>query len=209
MNEIIEGAILGLTLSMLIGPIFFALLQSAIETGLKGGLSFSSGVWLSDFLIILIFYQGISTIAILINSKIFVHYVGSIGAAMLICFGISTFISKSKPNLDNKIEVTVPFLKLFSKGFLINTINPFTIIFWLGVNTLILAKPSFSSKQASIYFGSILATLAVIDILKILLAKRLGLALKPANLLIVKKIAGILLIISGIVMVYRIFFNFQ
>lgn len=214
MNEIFQGAILGVTLSFLIGPVFFALLQTGIEYGFRAGVSYSSGVWLSDFLIILLIYKSMAAIAEVVKSNEFVLYVGIVGAIILIGFGLSSLITKipNKKNtpeiIDDADSINQPVwkfrLKLFTKGFVINTINPFTIIFWLGVNTVILSKETFTNRQAFLYFGSILLTLVITDLLKILLAKRIGSALKPTYILRMRQIAGILLIISGIVMLIRV-----
>lgn len=214
MNEIFQGAILGVTLSFLIGPVFFALLQTGIEYGFRAGVSYSSGVWLSDFLIILLIYKSMAAIAEVVKSNEFVLYVGIVGAIILIGFGLSSLITKipNKKNtpeiIDDADSINQPVwkfrLKLFTKGFVINTINPFTIIFWLGVNTVILSKETFTNRQAFLYFGSILLTLVITDLLKILLAKRIGAALKPTYILRMRQIAGILLIISGIVMLFRV-----
>lgn len=214
MNEILQGAILGVTLSFLIGPVFFALLQTGIEYGFRAGVSYSSGVWLSDFLIILLIYKSMAAIAEVVKSNEFVLYVGIVGAIILIGFGLSSLITKipNKKNtpeiIDDADSINQPVwkfrLKLFTKGFVINTINPFTIIFWLGVNTVILSKETFTNRQAFLYFGSILLTLVITDLLKILLAKRIGSALKPTYILRMRQIAGILLIISGIVMLIRV-----
>lgn len=214
MNEIFQGAILGVTLSFLIGPVFFALLQTGIEYGFRAGVSYSSGVWLSDFLIILLIYKSMAAIAEVVKSNEFVLYVGIVGAIILIGFGLSSLITKipNKKNtpeiIDDADSINQPVwkfrLKLFTKGFVINTINPFTIIFWLGVNTVILSKETFTNRQAFLYFGSILLTLVITDLLKILLAKRIGSALKPTYILRMRQIAGVLLIISGIVMLFRV-----
>jgi len=214
MNEILQGAILGVTLSFLIGPVFFALLQTGIEYGFRAGVSYSSGVWLSDFLIILLIYKSMAAIAEVVKSNEFVLYVGIVGAIILIGFGLSSLLTKI-PNKKNAPEIieeadtnNQPIwkfrLKLFTKGFIINTINPFTIIFWLGVNTVILSKETFTNRQAFLYFGSILFTLVITDLLKILLAKRIGSALKPLYILRMRQIAGVLLMISGLVMLYRV-----
>jgi threonine/homoserine/homoserine lactone efflux protein len=205
MNEILEGAILGFTLSFLIGPVFFTLLQTGIESGFRAGASYSAGVWLSDLLIILLIYHSMSAIATVVNSSQFVVYVGTIGAIILIGFGISSITSKVMVNLGSIADLKVSYLKLFGKGLLINTINPFTVIFWLGVNTLILSKEAFNSQKATLYFGSILTTLIATDLLKVLLARRIGVALKPIHIHRMRQIAGALLIISGMVMLYRVY----
>ncbi len=201
---VLEGALLGLTLSLLIGPVFLTLLQTGIESGFRAGTSYSTGVWLSDFLIIFLMYQSMAAIAAFVDSPNFMFIVGIIGSFILIGFGLVSVFSKVD-SMSNIQYVKVSYAKLFAKGFLINTFNPFTIFFWLGVNTMIITKPEFTPKRATAYFGSILLILMLTDLIKILLAKRIGQALKSLYIIYIKKVGGILLIISGIVLLYRVY----
>ncbi|MBK6665062.1 MAG: hypothetical protein IPG48_02630 [Saprospiraceae bacterium] len=52
MQFIAEGLLLGLTLAILIGPIFVALTQTGMQYGLKAGIAIGTGVWVSDVLVI-------------------------------------------------------------------------------------------------------------------------------------------------------------
>jgi putative Mn2+ efflux pump MntP len=70
---------------------------------------------------------------------------------------------------------------------------------------MIITKPEFTPKRATAYFGSILLILMLTDLIKILLAKRIGQALKSLYIIYIKKVGGILLIISGIVLLYRVY----
>jgi len=48
----LEGILYGLVLAAMLGPIFVALTQTAIEKGAKAGLTVGLGIWISDLLII-------------------------------------------------------------------------------------------------------------------------------------------------------------
>ena len=60
MNILIEGIKVGLILCFLIGPIFFALVQTGVEEGLRAGTAVGLGIWISDLIFILGVYRGIS-----------------------------------------------------------------------------------------------------------------------------------------------------
>ena len=47
-----EGILYGLTLTILLGPIFVALTQTGIEKGITAGILVGSGIWISDIVII-------------------------------------------------------------------------------------------------------------------------------------------------------------
>jgi threonine/homoserine/homoserine lactone efflux protein len=100
----IKGILLGLTLSVIVGPVFFVLLQATIERGTKAGFIFVSGVWLSDFLYMIAAFYGIAGIQTLAGSGDFHLWMSWIGGILLLTFGIANLL-KSKPvvqKIDNQ-----------------------------------------------------------------------------------------------------------
>lgn len=63
---LLKGALFGLMVSLSIGPVFFALIQTGIQRGYKQGISMSIGSLLSDIGYILLSYYGLAK---LINTK--------------------------------------------------------------------------------------------------------------------------------------------
>ena len=61
-NLILKGAMLGLTISILIGPLLFAILQAGIEKGFLAGFSVAAGIWLSDVIFVTIIYHSLAAI---------------------------------------------------------------------------------------------------------------------------------------------------
>lgn len=58
-------------------------------------------------------------------------------------------------------------------------------------------------KRMSVFFGTILITYLIIDILKILLAKRLNKKLTTKRIILMKQAISILMLIFGIILVLR------
>ena len=52
MDALGSGILLGLTLSILTGPILFTIIQTSIEEGFRAGITVASGIWISDLLFI-------------------------------------------------------------------------------------------------------------------------------------------------------------
>ncbi|NJN78418.1 MAG: LysE family transporter [Saprospiraceae bacterium] len=125
---LLKGITYGLMLCILIGPIFFALLQAGIEKGVKTGIAVGVGIWLSDFLYILSVYLGLSLIKEVADLPNFQFYVGTIGGIILIAFGIGTLLNNKPVDRTQKIKKSGYFAHAV-KGFLINTFNPFTVFF--------------------------------------------------------------------------------
>ena len=79
-ESIISGIGLGIILSFLTGPVFFALIKTSIEKGVYAGMSLSAGVVLSDILYIMLTLYGSSYIALETKYR---FYIGITGSAFL------------------------------------------------------------------------------------------------------------------------------
>lgn len=207
MDFLLKGITYGVVLTFLIGPIFFALLQAGIERGVKIGVAVASGVWLSDFLYVTAVYLGITWIAAVSELPNFKFLVGGIGAIVLIGFGITTLLDNKLANTtDLEIQpVQSGYFANFLKGLLINTINPFTVFFWLSMSAELITMEA-TSTDAIVFFSGILGTIMLADVLKVLLAKKISQYLKPKHILTFRKIVGVVMLVGGVVLMYRSFF---
>ena len=96
------------------------------------------------------------------------------------------------------------YFKLLLKGFLVNTINPFTFFFWGVIAAGKLAESGFSQDEFFLFFGAILFVIIASDTLKVYLAKVIRKYLKPENILLVRRISGIAFVIFGIILIARV-----
>lgn len=201
---LIKGISYGITLTFLAGPILFTLLQTSLEQGIKMAISVGLGVWLSDLLYISTVFGGLTFIGKITSLQNFDFFLGLLGGVVLIAFGIGTLFNK-KPISHNQKVKNHGYFSHFVKGFLINSLNPFTIFFWLAMSTEIITHEADTSS-AVIFFGSILCVIITTDILKIILAKQVRSYLTSNHILKFRKIVGIILIVSGIILIYRVTF---
>ena len=206
MSYILEGILGGLSLAILFGPIFIVLVQTALERGARAGLTVGTGIWTSDFLIIGLFYYFLSKIQNVVEDPDFIFWFGAIGGLIMLIFGIYIFLRKT--TLDySKVKISaVHFLGYWTKGFLVNTINPFTFIFWLGFITSFLITRRLDGFDSGLLLGSILLTIIITDSLKVILAKLIRKKLNEGLLSTINKIAGIAVSIFGLVIFYRCVF---
>src|SRR5664279_207733 len=106
MHPFLQGIILGLTLSALLGPALFTLLPTSIHRGLTSGIFLAFGIFLSDITVV---YLALLGALQLINQKNNYMFVGISGGTILIGFGIYTFLHKIHIEDNNKgIEIRVP-----------------------------------------------------------------------------------------------------
>ncbi|MBW6479402.1 MAG: LysE family transporter [Bacteroidales bacterium] len=210
-SAILEGAILGLTLAFLIGPAFIALVQTSIHQGLKSGLLFAAGISLSDITLIFLSYLG--AIQILTDeSNQFI--VGIIGGLILIVFGIITFFKKYKVKTQRGIEVKLTVtgggrLRYLLKGFFMNILNPFLLIFWLGVMSFVSARFGVGTREVVVFFVAALTMVFLTDTVKCLVASHIGRYLNISVLIWVNRIVGFSLMAFGVIMFIRVFINFM
>lgn len=201
---ILEGTLLGLGLAVSLGPIFIALTQTSIEKGIMPGLTVGSGIWFSDFIIVAMFYNFIYSIKDNIESDNFRLWMGISGAIVLVAFGV--FLVLKKPVLDytNKKHSYKSYLGFWMKGFVINTINPFTFFFWMSVISTYLIGRHLAYQEAMILLVTILAIIILSDTAKVFLANRLRDWLTPSSINKVSNFSGLLMIGFGLFMAYKV-----
>ncbi len=210
MNLFLEGILLGLVLAVSIGPIFFALVQTSIREGLLSGIFVGTGIWISDFLFILFTFLGISQLSTLKDNATFSITFGIIGGLFLFIFGVILFFKKpiSLQALHHHPKRSSSIFKLWIQGFLINTINPFTIFFWLTTMTDGVMGRSFGTQEIILFFGGILGTIIFTDFLKAYFADKIRKFLKPKHLVAFGRISGIIVMAFGIMIIIRGFTGF-
>ena len=207
MHPFIQGIILGLTLSALLGPALFTLLQTSIHRGLKSGIFLAFGIFLSDVLVV---YLALLGALQLINQKNNYIIVGVIGGSILIGFGIYTFLHKIHIDDDtNGIEIRVPGpLTYILKGFFLNIMNPFVWFFWISAMVGVSATLAGDKNAIMTFFIGTLLTVFGADVLKVFIAHRIKDHLHVKILVRVNHFVGIFLIGFGLFLIIRVFFKF-
>jgi len=207
MHPFIQGIILGLTLSALLGPALFTLLQTSIHRGLKSGIFLAFGIFLSDVSVV---YLALLGALQLINQKNNYIIVGVIGGSILIGFGIYTFLHKINIDDNNKgLEVRVPGpLTYILKGFFLNIMNPFVWFFWISAMVGVSATLAGDKHAIMTFFVGTLLTVLSADVLKVFIAHRIKDHLNVNILVRVNHVVGIFLIGFGLFLIVRVFFHF-
>jgi len=202
MIEDIQAAIpLGFLLAFMIGPVFFVLLETSATKGFRAGLFFDLGVILADIIFLTIAYFSSFQLLENLSNQPGLYVFGGV---ILLIYGLTTFFNRDyiKGRTDIKPRKG-GYLSLFIKGFLLNFINIGVLVFWLGV--ILIVGPSLDNNpnRIIVFFSTMLAAYLIIDIFKILLAKQLRRKLTTERIRLVKKILGIILIICGLVLVFK------
>ncbi|MBP8192258.1 MAG: LysE family transporter [Chitinophagales bacterium] len=198
MEPLFKGIISGITISFLIGPIFFALADITISKGWKCGLSYVFGVLLSDVIIIYL----VETILQQFTFDSIKTEIGLVGGILLIIFGVATFLAKTNiKSLD--VTNVKTLVGAFAKGVTINIFNPFVTVWWITMFTTVTIYYVHFSEKFLFYFG-ILLMVFLFDLLKMRFAYFLKQKLTANNLNKVKKVVGVCLFIFGLMMIVKV-----
>lgn len=196
-QALIEGISMGLLLSVMIGPVFFTLIQNSIENGFRHTVVLALGILSSDLIYVVITFFGVSLLA---QNPLFEVILGYVGGAVLIGFGISAYFKKNTGRISSG-GLTIPKAKKttgFLKGFGINGINPFVMLFWISIAGLVNLKNDFKKADIVLYYFGILFTVFSIDLLKAYIAKQLKSFVTPRLMKKLNIAVAIVLVIFGL-----------
>lgn len=205
-QAVLSGLTLGFILALSVGPVIFTIIKQSLQNGYVGGFSFATGVWLSDIFLVVVSNAFSEWVRTLLEYK---TAIGVIGSVFLLAMGVLyVFFKKvTLPINNNGMIHRVPkseMMKILSSGFIINTLNPNVIIFWLGVATAFAGK--FDLSVRVIIFSVCLGVNILADVLKILLAGILRTRLTLHTIGIINKVSGSLLIFFGLALFYGVVF---
>lgn len=199
-QDILLAIPLGILLCFMIGPVFFVLLETAAVKGFRAAMVFDLGVVTADFVFIAIAY--FSSYRLINNIKdepaLFIF-----GGLIMVTYGIISYIKlkRASKNIDETVEVELikkNYGSLFVKGFLLNFINVGVLGFWLLIFITFGPQLELKTSRLMLFFTSVIATYLAVDIIKMLLAKKLKNKMTPTNILKIKKITSIILVIFGV-----------
>lgn len=202
---ILEGIVLGLGLAILVGPLFFILLEASISRGSKNALQIAAGIWLSDIIIAGLSFLFVERLRDLINMDGFQSYVGGLGGIILILLGLGSFFAKTKKNAEEPTSKSAARKGVFMnilKGFIVNTANPFTFFFWISVTTSYAIGKKASMPEILLVLGTIIVVIVISDLTKIHFARYLRKFIKT-DYDKIGKIIGLALCIFGVILIVR------
>lgn len=192
--EIATGILLGLSTLIFIGPVFFYLLKSSVEGGMKAGFAVALGIIIGDVIYVVLALKGLG---IFLQDEENSKLMALAGGLLLVGMGIKyLFFSKKKSQITETLN-SVSLVKYGLNGFLINFVNPFVIGVW--VLFLAIGQSKFDDEKSVVMV--MVAALTVIfltDLLKALFADKLKKFVDSQRLKVVYKVFGTLMLLFGI-----------
>lgn len=214
-DAFLKGLAISLLLIFSVGPVIFTVIKQSVNHGRQGGFSFVAGVWLSDIIWIVLSVSFSEVVKTLMDFKV---PIGIAGCCFLIGMGVYfTFFKKIAPRkLQEPLQIAgdeitdsgrkkTNYVAIFTSGFVINTLNPAVISFWVLMAASLAAMYSF--KEQVVVFATCLSVNILADIGKVMGAGILGKKLSDKNILLINRLSGILYLGFGITILTGIIYT--
>lgn len=206
-EPIIKGLLLGMILSISVGPVIFAILKQSLTNGKNAGYAFVAGVSASDITVLIV-----CNVFTALFSLVLIHKatIALFGAGFLLLMGLYILLFK-KIKLENLAEEKEKgmskrdLLGIFFSGYLMNTLNPSVFLFWfawtaaIGVNATASENPT---TYKLIVFGTCLLFVLTSDLIKVKLAGALRPKLTEKTLFWINRVAGIIILLFSAALFY-------
>ncbi|NJM94535.1 MAG: LysE family transporter [Cytophagales bacterium] len=178
------------------------MIQTAIQQGFWAGFYMALGIVLSDACYVWVTFFGVSQ---LMDNARFKVYLGLVGGLILVVSGCSNFFKRVLRSAEESGALGTNPLRKVAKGFMLNGINPFVLIFWIGIVSMATVNFGYSSRQMVFFFIFMLSTVFLMDLLKSFLADKLSPFFTERLLRRMNIIIGICLLVFGIRLLYYAF----
>jgi threonine/homoserine/homoserine lactone efflux protein len=206
MESILKGLALGFVLALSVGPIIFTIIKQSLDNGHKGGFSFVAGVWISDIILVVLSNTLTVFVGQLLEHTKAIAFGGSvflIGMGVYFVFFKKVSLGKEADGGENRFRKR-DMARVFASGFIINTLNPGVIFFWLG-NATVLSLNHTLRERIVIFSVCLLVNMSA-DVGKVMMAGRLRSKLTVRTLSIINRIAGIILVGFGLALLWDVIF---
>jgi threonine/homoserine/homoserine lactone efflux protein len=202
LEAIISGALLGGVLALLVGPVFFMIINTSIKKGFAAASMLAVGVLVSDGMFVILTYYGS---AVLFYMKEYDEIVGVSGGLLILTFGIFTFLKEAKVHADALEVADDSKTRAIDviKGFTMNSLNPSAVLFWLGVAGTLAVNNQLTGKYALVFYASTLGMVFATDLLKAWAASRLKGIITAKFLMWMNRVSGVALGCYGIYMITK------
>ncbi len=200
-EAVISGIGIGIVLTFLTGPVFFALIKTSIERGFHAGVYMALGVVSSDIVFVGSILFGSQLFDIPVHAKI---VAGEVGSVILFGVGIYYIFKKADVNYTNIAPTGLKRTGYFLKGFLMCIFNPTILFHWITVigtaSTIYNNSVHHRAFKIAIMFLTILIVQFGLDTTKAFYANKLRDKISVKLVHRLNEVAGVALIIASLIL---------
>lgn len=204
--EIIEpvwkGIVTGILFTLTFGAVFFSLIQTSVQRGLKKALFLATGVVISDAFFISAAVLGASFVDDEMHKYDF--ELRGVGFIFLLVLGIRSLVKKEKDHRNDSAISEKRNIIYLLKGMMLNSINPVILISWVGVATYVQSTTDLGIDRLAFYFAVVLLTMFATMSGICYFAGKLRNVLSASNLHRLNMISGLIFIVFAIVIIWPV-----
>jgi threonine/homoserine/homoserine lactone efflux protein len=198
-----EGLLTGLTLTMMIGPVTMIILKYGIQVNRVAGVWAAAGTWVSDLVFIVITYWLTASMTEWLEKPSVHFWLYVVSGLGLLIMGLLMVKAKKDHLIEGEDDRQANYLSAFLEGFIVNTLSPVTLLFWLSAAVFLHMQPIHPFW----YYIGVMLTLAGGDFTKAWLAPKIAAGIKGKYIYWVQIIAGVLIAMSGMYLLGYGYFN--
>lgn len=206
MSAFLHGLLFGLGFIIFLGPVFFYLLKNALEKGFWVGFFIALGIVIGDLVCIVICSLGAVPF---FNNPDNQFWIGIIGSVILLGLGIKFLV---KPDTKTKsAESPIPqkiskrnYVSYFIQGFLINFVNPFVFVIWIGIIGYAETEYGYGKDMLAFFIAALVGIFST-DLLKAYFAHKIKKFLTQRFMRNLSRVFGVILIVFGIRVILYVF----
>lgn len=129
-HSFIEGFLLGIGACVPIGPINILIMNHALKN-YKSAVVFGVGAMSTDILYLAIILLGLATF---VNNPLMLQLLGLLGGLFLAYMAYTIFKGRNSPLVTkDKVVSKKSLVKNYLQGFILTSVNPYTVVFWLSI----------------------------------------------------------------------------
>jgi threonine/homoserine/homoserine lactone efflux protein len=201
---LLKGIILGLTVSMPLGPIGIIMINRTIKRGMLSGFFSGLGMASADTLLAFLAGIGFTVIVSFINKELFI--ISIIAGLIIIGVGLKVFLSNPVKDMRNREMANKSLWRDFYSVFVLSISNPYTIFifvaFFSGVHINGNVKPELVPffLIPGVFVGAI-SWWFFLSYFVSRFKKKIRLRL----IVRINKVAGIVVIVIGVIVLLSVF----
>lgn len=188
-------------MSVLLGAIFFMLIQVGVKNGASKGWSIAAGVITGDIIFVILAISFTSYISDFLKAH--EGKASVVGATVFLLMGVATFLKKREPiEEEAQISRSKHARDFYIKPFVINLLNPANAAWWLGLYSIPPAVDYQFAQKIAFAFGAV-ATVFFTEVGVAYTAAALKRFISPVILKRIDMVVGLVLILVALRMYAR------
>jgi threonine/homoserine/homoserine lactone efflux protein len=201
---ILKGILLGLAVSVPLGPIGILLINRTIKRGMLSGFFSGLGLATADTLLALLAGVGFTVIISFINEERFI--ISIIAGLIIIGVGLKVFLSNPVKDIRNREKNDKSLWRDYYSVFVLSISNPYTIFIYVAFFSSVQINGNVRPELVPIFLvpGVLIGTIAWWFFLSYFVS-RFKKKIRLRLIVRLTKIAGIIILIIGIIVLLSMF----